>query len=114
MKLSDRTTVLKGIGEKKAELLERSGIFTLHDILMRFPKKYEDRRNTTAISDLVPGKDQLIEARVVSRRFSGYRYNKKAPLMLLAEDDTGSCEIVFFYLDNLQYIIHCKACQYFL
>ena len=41
MKLSDRVTVLKGIGEKKAKLLESSGIFTLQDILLRFPRKYE-------------------------------------------------------------------------
>ena len=104
MKLSDKVTVLKGIGEKKAKMLEGSGIFTLHDILMRFPRKYEDRRFITPIKDLVPGRSQLIQAVVTSRRYSGFRYKKKSPLMLLVKDDTGSCEVVFFngaYIANL-------------
>ena len=104
MELTDSVTVLKGIGDKKAGLLAGAGIRTTGDLLMRFPRKYEDRRYETSISDLIPGKDQLIHAKVVSRRYSGFRYNKKAPLMLLVEDDTGTCEIVFFnggYIANL-------------
>ena len=104
MKLSDRVTVLKGIGEKKAKLLEGSGIFTLQDILLRYPRKYEDRRYVTLIKDLTPGKTHLIQGVVKSRRFNGFRYKKKSPLMLLVEDETGTCEIVFFngaYIANL-------------
>lgn len=104
MELNDSVTVLKGIGSKKAGILEEAGITTLNDILLRFPRKYEDRRNVTLIKDLVPGKDQLIQAKILSRRFSGYRYKKKSPLMLLVADDSGTCEIVFFngaYIANL-------------
>lgn len=100
----DKVTVLKGIGAKKAAVLSDSGISNLRDILMRFPRKYEDRRSVTPIANIVPGKDQLISARVVSRRYSGFRYKKKSPLTLLVEDDTGMCEIVFFngrFLTNL-------------
>lgn len=104
MELTDSTTTLKGIGNKKAEILRQAGIEDLYDIIMRFPRKYEDRRTIRQIADLVPGKDNLIQGKVISRRYSGFRYKKKAPLMLLVEDDTGTCEIVFFnggYLANL-------------
>ena len=104
MKLTDDVTELKGIGAKKAGLLADAGIHTLGDLIMRFPRKYEDRRTETPVMSLVPGKDQLITVRIVSRRYSGFRYKKKSPLMLLAEDDTGTIEIVFFngaYIANL-------------
>ena len=104
MELDSNVTELKGIGKKKAALLADAGIFNVEDLLRRYPKKYEDRRYETKIKDLEPGKDVLVRAKVISRRFSGYAYKKKAPLLLLAEDDTGACEIVFFnggYLANL-------------
>ena len=104
MELTDSVTTLKGIGPKKADLLAGQGIFTLNDIISRFPRKYEDRREIIPVSDLVPGKDQLIHVKVLSRRYSGFRYKKKSPLMLLCEDDSGRIEIVFFngaYIANL-------------
>ena len=104
MELTDSVTVLKGIGSKKAEILADAGICTLNDIIMRFPRKYEDRRTETPLAELVTGKDALIRAKVISRRYSGFRYQKKSPLMLLVEDDSGTCEIVFFngaYIANL-------------
>ncbi len=104
MNLSDSVTTLKGIGKKKAELLAGQGIFTLSDIIRRYPRKYEDRRDVIPISGLIPGKDQLIKVKILSRRYSGFRYKKKSPLMLLGEDDTGRIEIVFFngaYIANL-------------
>ena len=104
MELTDSVTVLKGIGSKKAEILADAGICTLNDIIMRFPRKYEDRRTETPLAELVTGKDALIRAKVISRRYSGFRYQKKSPLLLLVEDDSGTCEIVFFngaYIANL-------------
>lgn len=87
MELSDSVTVLKGIGKKKAEILAGQGITTLEDIILRFPKKYEDRREIVPVADLVEGKDQLIQVKVLSRRYSGFRYKKKSPLLLLCEDE---------------------------
>lgn len=104
MKGTSSVTELKGIGKKKADILASYGIFDIRDIVERFPRKYEDRRNITPVSELVPDKDQLVRAKVVSRRYSGFRYKKKSPLMLLVEDDTGRMEVVFFngaYIANL-------------
>ncbi len=104
MQLSDDITVLKGIGPKKAAVLYGQGIRTLNDVIMRFPRKYEDRREVTPVSELEAGKDQLIQVKVLSRRFSGYRYKKRSPLLLLCEDESGRIEIVFFngaYIANL-------------
>ena len=34
---------LKGIGEKKAQALNKLGVFSLRDLVSFFPRKYEDR-----------------------------------------------------------------------
>ena len=104
MKLSDPLTELKGVGPKKAEQLKSSGLETIEDLALRFPKGYEDRRVVMPAGSLEPGKEALIEVRLLSRRFRGYTYRKKSPLLLYAEDDTGRIEIVYFngsYLANL-------------
>lgn len=69
MNIEDKVTTLKGIGPKKAELLSKQNIDTLEDLLYLFPRKYEDRRNTTPIGELEVGKDYLISGKVLSRRY---------------------------------------------
>lgn len=95
---------LKGIGPKKAAALRDLGVQTLEDDLFLLPRRYEDRRRPVPIQELQAGKDQLIEAVILSRRFSGFRRSGKSPLVLLAQDNTGMIEIVFFsgsYITNL-------------
>lgn len=104
MNLNDNISTLKGIGPKKAKCFEEYNIRTLEDLMMLFPRKYEDRRNVTLISEAAFGKDVLIEATVLSRRYSPGPYRKKAPLKLLIGDDSGTCEVIFFngrFLANL-------------
>ena len=104
MELNDSVSKIKGVGPKKREALEAVGIQTVNDLLQWFPRRYDDKRVITPIAELEPGKKLLVEAKLISRRYSGYRYKKKAPLALLADDGTGTLEIVFFngsYLSNL-------------
>ncbi|MGF6375501.1 ATP-dependent DNA helicase RecG [Clostridiales Family XIII bacterium PM5-7] len=104
MKLSDSITTIKGIGPKKGELLKQNGIDQLEDFLHFFPRKYEDRREVTAIKDVEIGKECLIVGKVLSRKYSGNPYKKNTPLTLLVSDDTGTVEVVFFngrYIANL-------------
>ncbi len=104
IKLSDPVTVLRGVGPKKSASLTESGIETVGDLLRHYPRKYEDRRTVTPVSDLKPDSNALIEAKVVSRRFGGYRYGKKSYFSLLLRDGTGDCEAVFFngaYLERV-------------
>lgn len=52
MLLSDSVQYLKGIGEKRAELFHKLGIFTVEDLLYHLPRGFEDRTNIKDISDL--------------------------------------------------------------
>ncbi len=55
MKLNDNIRYLKGIGEKRAELFHKLGVFTIRDLLYHLPRGYEDRSNVCAVADLKEG-----------------------------------------------------------
>ncbi|CAG8999328.1 MAG: ATP-dependent DNA helicase RecG [Candidatus Celerinatantimonas neptuna] len=56
MKLEQTSvTVLKGVGAKLAEKLQRLEITTLQDLLFHLPLRYEDRTHIWPMSDLMPG-----------------------------------------------------------
>ena len=49
--MADLTTsvqFIKGIGPQKAKALEKLGILTLRDLIGYFPRRYEDRRETSS------------------------------------------------------------------
>ena len=46
---------IKGIGEKREELLRKLGIFSLYDLVHFFPRTYLDFTDLTPISHMVPG-----------------------------------------------------------
>jgi len=57
---------LKGVGPRRAALLERLGLRTARDLLYHTPRRYEDASTLTRIVTLEPGMDATIVGRVVS------------------------------------------------
>ena len=96
LKLGDSVTHIKGVGKKRAQLLEKMNIRTVEDLLYLFPRKYEDRRRAVTIMEAPFNEDVLLEVRVVTKQLGGNPYSKKRVLRVLAEDNTGSVEILFF------------------
>lgn len=103
MDLQDKVSVIKGIGEKKSRLLKNMKIETVEDLLLLFPRKYEDRRNVSYIMEAPFDKDVLVQARVVARQMKGNPYGRRTPLRILVQDSSANLEVLFFngrYLAN--------------
>lgn len=64
--LKDSVRSLSGIGEKRAELLESIGVYTVNDLLSYFPRDYEDRTKITYISNVLNEQTVCIRATVFS------------------------------------------------
>ncbi|MBR3181009.1 ATP-dependent DNA helicase RecG [Candidatus Saccharibacteria bacterium] len=47
---------IKGVGPKTREIMEKSGITTVRDLLYYLPRTYENFTNTTSLSEIKPGK----------------------------------------------------------
>ena len=62
--LADSVRFVRGVGPKKAALLEKMGIHTLEDALHTYPRDYEDRTRIVRIADLRDGDRVSVRAMV--------------------------------------------------
>jgi ATP-dependent DNA helicase RecG len=101
-----RIQYLRGVGPRKAALLERLGIRSIRDALQYLPFRYEDRGVLRKIRDLRAGELQSVEGRVVSaeliergRRgslFRGVRGGGLSILEVSVSDATGAVKAKWF------------------
>ena len=96
MNFESSVTEIKGIGQKKAELLKKLDIETVSDLINYYPRSYQDRRFITPIANLVPGNTYLVRAYVINIVNNKFGYGKKKTLKITADDGSGRMEIVFF------------------
>lgn len=113
---------LKGIGPKRAELLEKNlGIRTYRDMLYHFPTSYVDRSTVWRIADFA-GSDMpsvQVKGRFVSLTVQGE--GARARLVGLFSDGSGVMEVVWFkriramrehYLTSTDYVVFGKPTQF--
>jgi len=88
---------LKGIGPKRAEILNKAGIKVIEDMLYYFPKRYEDRTKFLNISQLKVGEYQTIKAKVLAKGLKqSWRRRGFKILEVAVGDDTGKIFCVWF------------------
>ena len=57
---------VKGVGPKRAAILEKAGVRTVGDLLYLLPRRYEDRSRFLPISALAPGVPATVRGAVLS------------------------------------------------
>ena len=94
--LSTNVRYIKGIGEQRAKALEKLGIETLRDLISWFPRKYDDRRETKRIADLVPGETACVSAMIASPPALSHIRKGMDLVKVRAVDESGILDITFF------------------
>ncbi len=95
-------TCLAGVGATKAQHYARLGIFTLGDLILHYPRAYENRGDVRLLSDArIDGKTAVLLTVASEPRCVRLRSHKSF-LKFRAFDDSGSCEIVYFNQDYLR------------
>ena len=87
---------LRGVGERRAQALERLGIHTIENLLLHYPRNYIDLSKPCEISSAPFDEPCTVRAVVVKkgseiRAASGIRMYKA-----VVEDESGSLELTFF------------------
>lgn len=87
---------LKGVGPKRAELLQKElGIFTYEQLLNYFPFRYIDRTRFYKINELNPEMPYVqILGRITGKEQIGEKHKKR--IIARLTDETGSIELVWF------------------
>ncbi len=94
--LESEIKYLKGVGPKRAELLEKElGIATLNDLIHFYPFRYIYRTSIQTISSINQSVANIqIKAKVLNRNLVGEGKAKR--VSVIVSDGTGQMEMVFF------------------
>src|SRR5579864_2453741 len=95
--LATEVRMIKGVGPQRAELLAKRGIYTLEDLLLYLPFRYEDRIHFTNIKDIQPDGVYTIRARVMSGQAVRTPRGRDTIYHLLVQDPTGLLPVKFFH-----------------
>ncbi len=93
--LASSVQFLRGVGPRRAADLQRVGLVTVEDLLLRFPRRYEDRTAIQRIGTLRPGQVATITGSVVT---SGLRPTRRPGFRLfelIVRDESGPARAVF-------------------
>lgn len=104
--LHDNITALKGIGAAKAKLFEKVGVVTVQDLLLYFPRGYEDRTKIVPIYEAYDSQTVCIKATV----FSAVRQRQISKTLSLYSvelaDESGQMQATWFNNKYIKNSIH--------
>ncbi len=94
--LAQPVQFLRGVGPRRAQLLEKKDVTTVNDLLNYYPRAYLDRRSLTALGDLRgDGATVTVCGRITTASFVAGRGGRKRFTAVL-EDDTGLVQLLWF------------------
>ena len=94
--LTDDIRTLRGVGEKKAQLFHKLGLFTLGDCLEHFPREYEDRSRFYPIAQAPVGENCCILATVAQPPSTRLIRKGLSITKVRAFDESGQIDLVYF------------------
>ncbi|HYV30766.1 MAG TPA: ATP-dependent DNA helicase RecG, partial [Candidatus Binatia bacterium] len=87
--LSTPLKSLPGVGPERASQLARLRLFTVEELLLHRPWRYEDRRHLLRIRQLEVGRAATTRGRIVAQGLKTYRQRTKSVFEFVLEDGTG-------------------------
>ena len=94
---------LKGVGEAKAALFQRLGIFSVGDVITHYPRDYEDRSKLKKIEELQDGEQCSFEGMIASKVVESRPRKGLLLSRVSISDGTGLINALWFnqnYLKN--------------
>ncbi len=95
-------TVLPGVGKVRAAAYKKLGIATLGDLLLYYPRAYENRGEVSLLTEALPDRKCSVILTVATAPRAVRLRSHKSFLKFRAYDDSASCEVVFFNQDYLK------------
>jgi ATP-dependent DNA helicase RecG len=89
--LAAPVTAVWGVGEERAKLLARLDIFTVEDLLLHKPRRYEDRRKFLAIRELKLKEAATVRGKIIAAGIK--RFKKGTPAMFECVFDDGTARL---------------------
>ncbi len=94
--VDDPVTVLTGVSDKTEARLARLGIATIRDLLLFYPRRYEDFSTITPIAFVRPGVKTTVRGRIYDIGAHQTKYKRMALTEAILGDDSGRLRVVWF------------------
>ena len=78
-----------GVGEERAKLLARLNIFTVEDLLLHPPRRYEDRRKFLPVRDLKPAEAATVRGKIIAAGIKRFKKGTRAMFECVFDDGTA-------------------------
>jgi len=82
-------TAVWGVGDERAKLLARLEIFTVDDLLLHKPRRYEDRRKFLAIRDLKLNEAATVRGKIIAAGVKRFKKGARAMFECVFDDGTA-------------------------
>jgi ATP-dependent DNA helicase RecG len=109
-RLVDRLDSVKGIGSKLAELFAEKNLYSVKDLLLFVPLRYEDRSTQKLISQLIP--DELVTIQAEIKSFSNQYKGRRSIQRATIADSSGKLNVIWFNNPHLKDNVQ-KGVSYF-
>jgi len=87
--LAAPVTTVWGVGEERAKLLARLEIFTVEDLLLHKPRRYEDRRKFLAIRDLKVKEAATVRGKIIAAGVKRFKKGTRSMFECVFDDGTA-------------------------
>jgi ATP-dependent DNA helicase RecG len=87
--LTQPVTALWGVGSERAKLLVRLNIFTVEDLLLHKPRRYEDRRKFSSIRDLRAKETATVRGKIVAAGIKRWKKGTRSMFECVFDDGTA-------------------------
>lgn len=87
--LAAPVTTVWGVGEERARLLARLDIFTIEDLLLHKPRRYDDRRRFLSIRDLKLEEPATVRGTIIAAGRKSFRKGARSLFECVLDDGTA-------------------------
>ncbi len=102
MDINAPVETIKNVGEKRKELLNKVGIYTVRDLIEYIPRDYADRSKLTPLCDVEEGEEYTVRAKI-GHKIEVMPKGRVTLVRGTIKDKTGEAVVVWFnqrYLKN--------------
>jgi RecG-like helicase len=100
--LQQPVSSLWGVGQERAAQLARLEIFTIEDLLLYPPRRYEDRRHFKKISELVKGEPATARGNIVALGLKRFRGGSRSVFEIILDDGSARLHCRWWNLPFMQ------------
>ena len=93
---------LRGVGPERAAQLARLNLFTVEDLLLHRPRRYEDRRHFRTIAEMRTDEPGTTRGQIVALGLKTFRGGRKSVFEIILEDGTSRLHCRWWNLPFMQ------------